>query len=47
MADVAQCIDKLATASKISRKIADEELDYAAPVKAESPLTDPCIYFRL
>jgi hypothetical protein len=50
MANVVECIDKLVTAGQISRKIADEALEffnaarpniqrnYAAPVKAESLL---------
>jgi hypothetical protein len=49
MANVTECIEKLATGGQITRKIADEALEfstdqrpniqsnYAAPVKAESP----------
>jgi hypothetical protein len=59
MADVAECIEKLATAGQISPKIADKAPglfstqqgrilnNYAAPVKAESPRTGSCIYCRL
>jgi hypothetical protein len=35
MADVAACIEKLATAGQISRKIADEALEFFNRSKAE------------
>jgi len=59
MANVTECIEKLATGGQITRKIDDEALEffsaqqgrilnnYAAPVKAESPRTGSCIYCRL
>jgi hypothetical protein len=35
MADVAECINKLATAGQITRKIADEALEFFNRSKAE------------
>jgi len=35
MADVAECIDKLATGGQITRKIADEALEFFRRSKAE------------
>jgi len=35
MADVAECIDKLVTAKQISRKVADEALEFFQRSKAE------------